>query len=368
MSPIKPFIHKLAKQKFSAKIYVSAADLVLRVNLIAKQNERDMSEILLSTLMSRQVSCLGPTTPLSEAIALMAEKRFSCVVIKENDEPLGIFTERDIIRLLNQGKATDLLEKPMEEVMTAPVQCLNQNETLFDALVVSRAQRIRHLPVVDDNDSLVGLVTQSDLTAAHFQVIEFQSDMIEKGIAARTLDLESMNAELQTLSLEDHLMNIGNRRAMEVDLGHTHASALRYGSHYATLLVDVDQFKLYNDFYGHQKGDDALKEIAQILKSNIRSSDRLYRYGGEELLLVLPNTSLEQSKTVADKVVKVIFNAKIPHEKSDHGSLSISVGGAISCVAGKIACTWNEQVEQADAALYKAKRSGRNQFHISQLG
>ncbi|MFT4712091.1 MAG: diguanylate cyclase (GGDEF)-like protein [Candidatus Azotimanducaceae bacterium] len=327
-----------------------------------------MDKILLSSLMSKKVSCLSPNTPLKEAIALMAKNRFSCVVIKENNEALGIFTERDIIRLLSEQQTTDLLEKTMQEVMTAPVLSLNQNETLFDALVVSRAERIRHLPVTDDNDNLVGLVTQSDLTAAHFQVIELQSEMIEQGIAARTIDLESVNAELQTLSMEDHLMNIGNRRAMEVDLAHTHATALRYGNHYAALLIDVDHFKLYNDFYGHQKGDEALKDISQILKSSIRSSDRLYRYGGEELLLVLPNTSSEQSKTVADKVVNLVFNAAIPHEKSSHANLSISVGGAVSCLGGKIAVTWKELVAQADVALYKAKRSGRNQFHISQIG
>ena len=324
-----------------------------------------MSEILLSSLMSTKVSCLEPGTPLKEAISLMATNRFSCVVVKENEEPLGIFTERDLVRLLNKERAENLVEQPISQVMTSPVQCLNQNESLFDALVVSKAERIRHLPVVNDDDELVGLVTQSDLTAAHFQVIEMQSELIEKGITARTLDLEAVNAELQTLSMKDHLMNVGNRRAMEVDLEHTHASALRYGNHYSVLLIDVDHFKLYNDHYGHQMGDDALKAVGKILKSNIRSSDRIYRYGGEEILLVLPNTNAEQSQVVADKVVKLVFDAAIPHEKSSYGVLSISVGGALSCISGKIACTWNEQVEQADVALYSAKQSGRNQYQIS---
>ncbi len=324
-----------------------------------------MTEILINNLMSKQVTCLEPGAPLREAISLMAENRFSCVVVKENEEPLGIFTERDLVRLLSTEQTENLLESPISQVMTSPVQCLNQDESLFDALVVSKAERIRHLPVVNDDDNLVGLVTQSDLTNAHFQVIEMQSELIEEGIAARTIDLETVNAELQTLSMQDHLMNVGNRRAMEVDLEHTHASALRYGNHYSVLLIDVDYFKLYNDHYGHQMGDDALKKVAGLIKANIRGSDRLYRYGGEELLLVLPNTNADQSQIVANKVVKLVFDAAIPHEKSDHGYLSISVGGAMSCVAGKIACTWNEQVEQADVALYTAKQSGRNQYLIS---
>ena len=325
-----------------------------------------MKEILINTLMSRQVTCLDPAASLKEAISLMAQNQFSCIVIKEQNEPLGIFTERDLVRLLNQEEMTDLLETSISQVMTTPVQCLNQEKSLFDALVVSRVERIRHLPVVDDDDALVGLVTQSDLTNAHFQILELQSEMIERGIAERTIDLESVNAELKMLSMQDHLMDVGNRRAMEVDLGHTHATALRYGNHYSVLLIDVDFFKLYNDHYGHQMGDEALKEIASLIKSNIRGSDRLYRYGGEELLLVLPNTNAEQSQTVADKTVSLIFKAAIPHEKSDHGYISISVGGAMSCIAGIIACTWNQQVEQADKALYMAKQAGRNQYVISQ--
>ena len=327
-----------------------------------------MNQICIDTLMSKDVTCLKPTAPLSDAISIMADNRYSCVVIKENFEPLGIFTERDLVSLLNKEQAINLAKISIGDVMTTPVQCLNQQESLFDALVVSRAERIRHLPVVDDNDALVGLVTQSDLTNAHFQVIELQSEMIEKGIAARTIDLETVNAELQMLSMQDHLMDIGNRRAMEVDLAHTHASALRYGHHYSVLLIDVDHFKRFNDFYGHQMGDDALKAIAKQIKSNIRGSDRLYRYGGEELLLVLPSTNAEQSKIVADKIVKMVYAAAIPHEKSNHRYISISVGGALSCIAGKIECTWNEQVEQADQALYQAKESGRNQFLISQAG
>jgi len=85
-------------------------------------------------------------------------------------------------------------------------------------------------------------------------------------------------------------------------------------------------------------------------------------------LLVLPSTNAEQSKIVADKIVKMVYAAAIPHEKSNHRYISISVGGALSCIAGKIECTWNEQVEQADQALYQAKESGRNQFLISQAG
>jgi PleD family two-component response regulator len=163
--------------------------------------------------------------------------------------------------------------------MTSAVHTLTEKDTLFDALVVCRAERFRHLLVVKDDDELVGLITLTDLANAHFQVTEMHAEMIEKHLAEKTRNLEVLNEELQALSMEDHLMQIGNRRAMEVDLDHTHAASLRYRQIYSVLLNDIDYFKKFNDHYGHQGGDDALRDVARLIKSNIRASDRLYRYG-----------------------------------------------------------------------------------------
>ena len=119
-------------------------------------------------------------------------------------------------------------------------------------------------------------------------------------------------------------------------------------------------FKLYNDFYGHQAGDKALQSVADILKDNIRGSDRLYRYGGEEILLVLPHTDLEQVKDVALKLVSAIEKKAIPHEKSSYQFLTISCGGACVLDNGQITSSWKQLIELVDQNLYKAKNNGRN--------
>jgi len=323
-----------------------------------------MKEILVKSLMSKDITSLSPDTPLSVAVQLMVEQRFSCVVIQQNKIPVGIVTERDLVKVLNQEPESIDLSRHLSDFMSFPIFSLNENETLFDAMVVSRAERIRHLPVVDDNDNLVGLVTQTDLANAHFRVIELQTEIIEKTVALKTDELNQANAELQALSTQDHLMKIGNRRAMEVDLGHTHSTSVRYGHPYSVLLMDIDFFKLYNDRYGHLAGDEALQTVAEVLKSNIRSSDRLYRYGGEELLLVLPNTNASQSEKAARKLVLAISKCKIPHEKSSYEVLTISCGGACATKEANVVDSWEELVEQADRNLYLAKEGGRNRICI----
>jgi len=310
--------------------------------------------------MSTELSCLPPEASLQQAVKLMVEQRYSCIIVQHNDLPVGIITERDLVKVLNQDSQAIDLSLPISELMSAPITTLNQSDTLFDAMVISRAEKIRHLPVIDNNERLVGLVTHTDLANAHFRVIELQTQMIENAVAAKTSELSVLNDELQALSTEDHLMKIGNRRSMEVDLGRTHASSIRYEHPYSVLLMDIDFFKLYNDHYGHLAGDEALKSVANVLKENIRGSDRLYRYGGEELLLVLPNTNVSQAEKVARKLLSSLFRCSIPHEKSTYKVLTVSCGGACVLSEGQMFSSWEDLVEQADSNLYKAKNSGRN--------
>lgn len=325
-----------------------------------------MKEILVKNLMSEDVFCLPAEAPLQLAVKQMVEQRHSCIIIQQNNLPIGIVTERDLVKVLNQQVYAINMSLPVADFMSSPILSLNQNENLFDALVVSRAERIRHFPVINDDEKLVGLVTQSDLANAHFQVIEMQSEMIEQSVAAKTDKLQQLNDELQALSMEDHLMKIGNRRSMEVDLGHTHSASLRHKHPYSVLLMDIDFFKLYNDHYGHQAGDEALRLVADVLKENIRGSDRLYRYGGEELLLVLPYANAEQAQGVAQKLIESIYKASIPHEKSSYEFLTISCGGACVLQNEQFLSSWQELVEQADSNLYQAKDAGRNRSIVSQ--
>ncbi len=325
-----------------------------------------METMQIASLMSTDLSCAAPGDSLKTLVECMATKSQSCMLIVDAGLPIGIITERDIVKLLLRSIGQpDILQHAASEWMSAPVVTLPQEDTVFDALVVARAEHVRHLPVVDSNNQLVGLVTQSDLTNAHLHIIEMQSELLEQAIKVRTLDLEAINKELQTLSMEDGLTGIGNRRAMEADLQHTHASAQRYQHNYSVALLDVDYFKQYNDRYGHAAGDVALKTIASTIAANIRESDRVYRYGGEEFLILLPATGVDEAMILLRRLLTMLAELRIPHASSQDGILTASAGVACSFAAEHCMQSWQQVVERADKGLYRVKNAGRNAVAVA---
>ena len=321
-----------------------------------------MTQIPVHEMMTRDVQLLAPGTPLQDVVNIMQSRRHSCAILGENGMPEGIITERDLVAILARiATEPGLAEQPASNIMSARPRTVVSDQTLFDALVIARAEGVRHLPVVDSRQKLVGLITQSDLTGAHFRVIEHQQRQMERAIQERTEQLVAANAELQSLSMEDGLLHIGNRRAMEVDLEHTHAHAVRYRQTYTTVLLDVDHFKAYNDQYGHLAGDEALRQTAAIVKQTIRKSDRLYRYGGEELLLLLPDTDASSGQAITRRILKSLQDAAISHSKSPYGVVTLSAGIAhYNPEQVEQGSTWRDIVHQADQGLYRAKETGRN--------
>ncbi|HEY6830180.1 MAG TPA: GGDEF domain-containing protein, partial [Gemmatimonadaceae bacterium] len=127
---------------------------------------------------------------------------------------------------------------------------------------------------------------------------------------------------------------------------------------FAAIVVDVDSFKEFNDRYGHQIGDDCLRRIAAMLRASLRrTSDRIARMGGEEFAVLLPQTSLEDAYTIAERMRKSVAELRIPHADSPSGNVvTISAG-----VAGSSGATSPEDLlAEADRALYRAKAAGRN--------
>lgn len=294
-------------------------------------------------IMSPVRNDISSDDPLSKAVLWMHENRQSCVLICQEEALVGILTERDILRIYaSQIKNQRIEVLLIDQVMTPEPVCIQDTTSIHEALIIAHNRKVRHLPVIDKDQKLVGLVTQNDTLSEYL-------NSLEAGNQLKT-DIENLKA----LSLEDPLLGTGNRRALDVDLAHTQAAAERYGKVYALAMFDVDHFKRYNDKYGHQQGDEALKLVVRIIRKNMRESDRIYRYGGEEFLLLMPNTNGQQAVIVADRIRQKMQAQQFLHEDSDLGVLTISSG---------VACTdsdWHQALNQADQALYRAKQSGRN--------
>ncbi len=319
-----------------------------------------MQDTFVSSIMSETVVCTTVDATLKEVTGLMRDTHCSCVVITEGDIPAGIITEFDVIRLLADGMNEVFAPIMAADVMSRPVVTITEQTSLFDALVITNARKFRHLPVVDTEGMITGIVTLVDLAKAHFQTYEKQREIIEESIVSRTRELMEANDKLKALSLVDALMGIGNRRAMEVDLEHTHAQAVRYGRSYSVALFDIDFFKWYNDTYGHLAGDDTLKTVADSIVGRIRTSDRVYRYGGEELLLLLPETGLDGAEILVERIMKEIRGVAIPHSQSPFGMVTLSCGIVSYPIKSDGPSSWKDIVAMADLEMYRSKQNGRN--------
>jgi diguanylate cyclase (GGDEF)-like protein len=180
-------------------------------------------------------------------------------------------------------------------------------------------------------------------------------------VEQQNLELEQINQELQRLSLNDPLTGLWNRRKYKETVGLEWQRCLNHQKPVSLLFIDVDYFKNYNDLYGHVAGDECLIKIGETLKASLsRSSDMAVRYGGEEFLVLLPETRKEDALKIAALILKKIESLAIPHAGSVvKNCITISIGVA-TLLPGHHS-RHEDLVKIADKALYHAKSQGRNQ-------
>lgn len=199
-----------------------------------------------------------------------------------------------------------------------------------------------------------------------YMIIKAKIRAMER-IAEMRDQLNQLNAELETLSQLDSLTQIYNRRTFNEIAQQLWLVAARQQLPISALMIDVDHFKLYNDHYGHPAGDACLKRVSAVIKNCLhRPTDLLGRYGGEEFIVLLPETDINGAFRVAEEINKAIEAEGLRHEVSPTSSVvTVSVGGA-SCSRTK-GHSLEELIKTADRALYKAKRSGRNRALVDEV-
>ncbi len=172
--------------------------------------------------------------------------------------------------------------------------------------------------------------------------------------------VEELNERLNELIDIDPLTQIGNRRSFQKEIVETHLRSLRYDHYYSIVICDIDNFKLYNDTYGHQKGDDVLISVANTLKGRLRKTDMVFRWGGEEFVIILPEQKLPQTIFVAETVREAVQSLKVEHKENSPEIVTISCGVACRSIEDESDVEWESILKRADDELYKAKGAGRN--------
>jgi len=215
------------------------------------------------------------------------------------------------------------------------------------------------------NDYMVKLPAKIEMIARIRYHSKAYITQLERDEAFRALEesrekLAEANLALQKLSSLDGLTGIANRRSFDETLQKEWNRSIRGEKSIGLIMLDIDFFKLYNDHYGHQGGDDCLKRVAKGLESAIhRETDLLARYGGEEFSTVLPDTDLNGAIKVAEEMRLTIKDLRIEHAKSKVTDIvSISIG--VSAVIPLQGMNQEVLIAAADQALYKAKEEGRD--------
>lgn len=187
---------------------------------------------------------------------------------------------------------------------------------------------------------------------------------LEDKVNERTRALEESNRRLAELSATDSLTDVANRRCFDTTLALEWARARRNEEPLALCMLDVDLFKDYNDHYGHQAGDDCLRQVAEVIGLHVRrSTDLVARYGGEEFAFISPGVDEAHALATAQSVCAALRARALPHQRSPFSVLTGSIGVAV-IVPGE-GDTPDALVRRADAALYEAKRRGRNQVVLA---
>lgn len=176
--------------------------------------------------------------------------------------------------------------------------------------------------------------------------------------------IEQMNQEFTRIrheSLTDPLTGLKNRRAFDKEIVQMHAAASISKEPLSVLLVDIDHFKNVNDTHGHLLGDCVIKRVAQWLMESVRGKDLIARFGGEEFVLILPETDLRGAAAVAENIRSNIAKRTLRHGEKTIGRVTVSVGA----VQTKDEESVESLIDRADQALYQAKREGRNRIAVS---
>jgi diguanylate cyclase (GGDEF)-like protein len=178
------------------------------------------------------------------------------------------------------------------------------------------------------------------------------------GLALANLSLQE---SLRIMSIRDPLTDLYNRRYMEESMSRELQRSARNGKPLGVIMLDIDKFKDFNDKYGHAVGDALLTDLGTLLKEKVRHEDIACRYGGEEFLLILPNTSLDITRERAEQIRKDVHAMNTMVEGQLFENITLSLGVSVFPTHGS---SWEEVVWSADLALLKAKSEGRDQVVV----
>jgi diguanylate cyclase (GGDEF)-like protein len=246
----------------------------------------------------------------------------------------------DVCRWLKLDPSTRLI----------PIIMLTAKDSVTDRVAGLEAGADDYLPKPFD---------ENELNARIYVRLRAKSQQDE--LRMKNRQLEDMLTRVETLAIVDSLTGLFNRRRFETILGNEFKRAARYQDPISCLMIDIDQFKQINDAHGHQGGDIVLREISRLIQASIREVDTAARWGGEEFVVLSPNTPEQNAGLVASRILKAVRS----HAFTGMDGRQITVSIGIAGIPEPSIDTPEKLVHAADLAMYAAKKNGRNRVETA---
>lgn len=299
--------------------------------------------------LSRRTKWIGKDVKTADLLCEMAQNSFESAIVIEDFIPIGIFTTKDVLKVIEKNEDSDL---PVSSYMSAPVETINKNSSVKNALDFLKQKHYKRVVVVDDDGKMSGVISQKELIATTYSrwavlTKEYQKELTEINIA-----LVNKNIKYKDIASRDSLTKLYNRYKFAEFYQFSYETMIERESEMSLIMIDIDNFKKINDTYGHNAGDSVIVEISQTLVKNLRNIDIVCRWGGEEFVILLPAVDIENAALLAEKLRRYIEDLEL----GNVGTITASFGIAKVVEEDDL----KSVIHRADEALYLAKKSGRN--------
>jgi diguanylate cyclase (GGDEF)-like protein len=264
---------------------------------------------------------------------------------------------------LPDGSGLELIPQLLSRRDDLPIVMITSEAGLDIAMQAIRHGAYDYVVKIGDYLDTIPLIVEKNLevwrTKRDNLRLEAELKQTLEELRVKNQQLEEAVTKLEMLASTDPLTNLANRRTIELALERTFAEATRYGTDLSCLMIDLDGFKQLNDSLGHQAGDRLLQLTAKVLEANCRRSDVAGRYGGDEFVVLLPRTGPDTAQQVAGRIQQEFRSAVRASVPQDH-PCGMSMG--LACVSFSQPTCADQLVALADAALYRAKQSGKSRL------
>ncbi len=265
---------------------------------------------------------IDPESTVRKAIEMMETHGVGSVIVVEKftRKPLNIITHKDVISAIYHSMLDSPISELIELLEKKELITIREEDTVIDAIRIFEEKGIEHLPVINAEGILVGIITGTDIL---------------KG--------------LPRFALIDPLTGLENRRVLDYLSQKLKRQRVR---DLYVLFIDVDNFKRINDTYGHVFGDQVLRRLAQEILASVRAYDNVIRFGGEEIVVILHRVNYSQAMDIAQRIRKRVKSITF----EEHPEVRITVSVGVAPYTGDLL----ETIKRADEAMYKAKKVGRD--------